>query len=394
MNTNAQTIPPYSLRWVILSLAIGGFCIGTTEFVAMGLLQEIATSLDVSIPSAGHFITAYALGVSVGAPVLAILGAKLPRKYLLIGFMVFYGVANYLTAFADSANEMLISRFVAGLPHGAYFGIASLVAAELAGVHRRGSAIAFVMMGLTVANVVGVPFATWLGQTYGWRTSFEFSAFIALMTMISISLFVPNIRTNASASFRDELAGFKNINMWLTLAVSAIGFGGMFSVYSYISPILTHYTGVGIQSVPIALAIFGGGMVLGGITAGWLADRHLNRTIFGVLISSSFAFVVAALSMADFYTAILGLFVIGFTVTGLSNVLQTRLIDVSGEAQGLAASLNHSAFNVANALGAFLGGAVIAQQLGWLAPIWLGVGLSLMGLLIFKVALMVEKASI
>jgi DHA1 family inner membrane transport protein len=308
MNSTTHSTPTYSLTWVILSLAIGGFCIGTTEFVAMGLLQEIAASLDVSIPSAGHFITAYALGVSVGAPVLAILGAKLPRKYLLIGFMVFYGIANYLTSYADSVNAMLISRFVAGLPHGAYFGIASLVAAELAGTHRRGSAIAFVMMGLTVANVVGVPFATWLGQTYGWRTSFEFSALIALITMISISLFVPNIRSNASASFRDELDGFKNINMWLTLAIGAIGFGGMFSVYSYISPILTHYTGVGIQSVPVALAIFGGGMVLGGIAAGWLADRHLNRTIFGVLISSSFAFVVAALSMADFYTAILGLF--------------------------------------------------------------------------------------
>jgi DHA1 family inner membrane transport protein len=357
----------------------------------MGLLQEIATSLSVSIPSAGHFITAYALGVSIGAPVLAILGAKLPRKYLLIGLMLFYGVANYLTAYADSAATMLLSRFVAGLPHGAYFGIASLVAAELAGSHRRGSAIAFVMMGLTIANVIGVPFATWLGQTYGWRISFEFSAFIALLTMISISVFVPNIRTSANSSFRSELAGFKNIHMWLTLAVGAIGFGGMFSVYSYISPILTNYTGVGIHSVPVALAIFGGGMVAGGVVAGWLADKHLNRTVFAVLISSAIAFVIAALSMADFYTAIIGLFLIGFTLMGLSNVLQTRLIDVSGEAQGLAASLNHSAFNVANALGAFLGGAVIAQQLGWLAPIWIGVGLSLVGLIIFKIALSVEK---
>ncbi|AFJ03713.1 MFS permease [Methylophaga frappieri] len=381
---------PYKLHWVIFALAIGSFCIGTTEFVAMGLVQEIASDLMVSIPSAGHFITAYALGVTVGAPVLAILGAKLPRKSMLIGLMIFYGLTNAFTALATTPESMLISRFVAGLPHGAYFGIASLVAADLAGQHRRATAIARVMMGLTLANVIGVPFATWLGQTFGWRAGFEFSAMIALLTILAISFFVPKIKPSATSSMRAEIAGFKNINMWLTLAIGAIGFGGMFSVYSYASPILTEYTGASIKVVPLALAIFGTGMVIGGLVAGWLADKHLNRTILAVLSSSAVAFIIAAFSMTQLYSAMTALFLIGFTVTGLAGVLQIRLIDVAGDSQALAASLNHSAFNVANALGAFLGGFVISHQLGWIAPIWVGLALSLSGLLLFKLALTVE----
>lgn len=390
MISSNTSVPSYSLPLVILALAIGGFCIGTTEFVAMGLIQEIASDLSVSIPSAGHFITAYALGVVVGAPVLAILGAKLPRKSLLLGLMLFYGVANAVTALANSPETMLLSRFIAGLPHGAYFGFASLVAADLAGQHRRATAIAQVMMGLTIASVIGVPFATWLGQTYGWRVGFEFSAVIALLTILAISFFVPRIKPHASASIRKEIAGFKNIHMWLTLAIGAIGFGGLFSVYSYASPILTEYTGANVKVVPIALAVFGVGMVIGGLVAGWLADMHLNKTIVGVLVSSSAAFIIAALSMTQVYSAVAALFLIGFTVTGLAGVLQIRLMDVAGESQALAASLNHSAFNVANALGAFLGGFVITHQMGWTAPVWVGLALSLSGLLLFKLALSVE----
>lgn len=183
----------YSLFLVIFSLAVGSFCIGTTEFVAMGLIQEIATDLHVSVPHAGYFISAYALGVMVGAPIIAILGAKVPRKTLLLSLMLFYGLANAATAFATSSDAMLISRFIAGFPHGAYFGVAALVAAELAGKHRRATAIAQVMMGLTIANVIGVPIATWLGQQFGWKAGFEFSATIAFITLIGVSLFVPNI---------------------------------------------------------------------------------------------------------------------------------------------------------------------------------------------------------
>ncbi|MFW2057512.1 MFS transporter [Acinetobacter haemolyticus] len=383
----------YSLFLVIFSLAIGSFCIGTTEFVAMGLIQEIATDLNVSVPHAGYFISAYALGVMVGAPIIAILGAKVPRKTLLLALMLFYGLANAATALATSSEAMLVSRFIAGLPHGAYFGVAALVAAELAGKQRRAIAIAQVMMGLTIANVIGVPIATWLGQQFGWKTGFEFSAVIAFITLIGIGLFVPNIRPQKTASIRAELKGLKNINMWLTLAVGAIGFGGMFSVYSYVSPILTEYTHADISVVPIALAIWGVGMVIGGLVAGWLADRHLFKTMIGILISSALTFVLASFMMANLYTAIAALFLIGFTVIGLGSALQTHLMDIAGDAQTLAASLNHSAFNLANALGAFLGGWVLSHNMGWLAPIWVGFVLSLGGLIVLLITLAYAKYS-
>ncbi|NAR59982.1 MULTISPECIES: MFS transporter [Acinetobacter] len=383
----------YSLFLVIFSLAIGSFCIGTTEFVAMGLIQEIATDLNVSVPHAGYFISAYALGVMVGAPIIAILGAKVPRKTLLLALMLFYGLANAATTLATSSEAMLVSRFIAGFPHGAYFGVAALVAAELAGKQRRAIAIAQVMMGLTIANVIGVPIATWLGQQFGWKTGFEFSAVIAFITLIGIGLFVPNIRPQKTASIRAELKGLKNINMWLTLAVGAIGFGGMFSVYSYVSPILTEYTHADISVVPIALAIWGVGMVIGGLVAGWLADRHLFKTMIGILISSAITFVLASFMMANLYTAITALFLIGFTVIGLGSALQTHLMDIAGDAQTLAASLNHSAFNLANALGAFLGGWVLSHNMGWLAPIWVGFVLSLGGLIVLLIALAYAKYS-
>ncbi|MDO7474691.1 MFS transporter [Acinetobacter baumannii] len=383
----------YSLFLAIFSLAVGGFCIGTTEFVAMGLIQEIAHNLKITVPEAGHFISAYALGVVIGAPIIAILGAKVPRKTLLLCLMLFYGIANACTALAHTQETVLVSRFIAGLPHGAYFGVGALVAAELAGPSRRASAVAQMMMGLTVATVIGVPLATWLGQHFGWRAGFEFSATIAFFTLIAVACFVPNIPVQATASIKTELAGLKNINMWLTLAVGAIGFGGMFSVYSYVSPILTEYTKVNIQIVPIALALWGIGMVIGGLAAGWLADKNLNKTIVGVLISSAIAFVVASFLMSNIYSAIGSLFLIGLTVMGLGGALQTRLMDVAGDAQTLAASLNHSAFNLANALGAFLGGWVLSHQMGWIAPIWVGFVLSLGGLIILLIAFAVEKAT-
>ena len=383
----------YSLFLAIFSLAVGGFCIGTTEFVAMGLIQEIAHNLKITVPEAGHFISAYALGVVIGAPIIAILGAKVPRKTLLLCLMLFYGIANACTALAHTPETVLVSRFIAGLPHGAYFGVGALVAAELAGPSRRASAVAQMMMGLTVATVIGLPLATWLGQHFGWRAGFEFSATIAFFTLIAVACFVPNIPVQATASIKTELAGLKNINMWLTLAVGAIGFGGMFSVYSYVSPILTEYTKVNIQIVPIALALWGIGMVIGGLAAGWLADKNLNKTIVGVLISSAIAFVVASFLMSNIYSAIGSLFLIGLTVMGLGGALQTRLMDVAGDAQTLAASLNHSAFNLANALGAFLGGWVLSHQMGWIAPIWVGFVLSLGGLIILLIAFALEKAT-
>lgn len=390
-NDSIDAKPTYSLFWVILALAVGGFCIGTTEFVAMGLIQEISHNLHVSIPVAGHFISAYALGVTIGAPIIAILAAKVPRKTLLIGLMLFYGIANGVTALAHTYESMLISRFIAGLPHGAYFGIAALVVAEFAGKQKRASAVAKLIMGLNVATVIGVPFATWLGQNFGWRSGFEFSASIAFLTVIAICFFVPQMQQKETASIQNELRGLKNTQMWLTLAVGAIGFGGLFSVYSYVSPILTEYTHANIQVVPFALASIGLGLVIGGLVAGHFADKNLNKAIIWVLLSNACSYVICALFIGNLYTAFIALFLVSFSLSGLSPLLQTRLMDVAGDAQSLAASLNHSAFNIANALGAFLGGWLISHGMGWLAPIWVGVLLSLGGLIILLSAFQHEK---
>lgn len=390
-NDSIDAKPAYSLFWVILALTVGGFCIGTTEFVAMGLIQEISHNLHVSIPVAGHFISAYALGVTIGAPIIAILAAKVPRKTLLIGLMLFYGIANGVTALTHTYESMLISRFIAGLPHGAYFGIAALVVAEFAGKQKRASAVAKLMMGLNVATVIGVPFATWLGQNYGWRAGFEFSASIAFLTVVTICFFVPQMQQKQTASIQNELRGLKNTQMWLTLAVGAIGFGGLFSVYSYVSPILTEYTHASIQVVPFALASIGLGLVIGGLVAGHFADKNLNKAIIWVLLSNACSYVICALFIGNLYTAFSALFLVSFSIAGLGPLLQTRLMDVAGDAQSLAASLNHSAFNIANALGAFLGGWLISHGMGWLAPIWVGVILSLGGLIILLVAFQHEK---
>lgn len=392
MTSNPSLSRSYSFLGVILALAMGGFCIGTTEFVAMGLIQEIAQDLNVSIPEAGNFISAYALGVVIGAPIIAISCAKVPRKKLLLLLMLFYGIANASTALATTSETVLLSRFIAGLPHGAYFGVGALVAAQLANPNRRSTAVALMMMGLTVATVIGVPLATWIGQKFGWRSGFEFSAIIAFITLITIIVFVPNIPVHDTASVKNELAGLKNINIWLTLAVGAVGFGGMFSVYSYISPILTEYTHADITIVPFALAVWGIGMVIGGLVAGRFADKNLNKTIVGVLISSAITFILVCFMMDHIYTALIGLFLIGMTVIGLASTLQMRLMEVAGEAQSLAASLNHSAFNLANALGAYLGGWVLINNLGWLAPIQIGSILSLGGLVILLITFCMQKS--
>ncbi|MDC4955957.1 MFS transporter [Acinetobacter baumannii] len=392
MTSNPSLSRSYSFLGVILALAMGGFCIGTTEFVAMGLIQEIAQDLNVSIPEAGNFISAYALGVVIGAPIIAISCAKVPRKKLLLLLMLFYGIANASTALATTSETVLLSRFIAGLPHGAYFGVGALVAAQLANPNRRSTAVALIMMGLTIATVIGVPLATWIGQKFGWRSGFEFSAIIAFITLITIIVFVPNIPVHDTASVKNELAGLRNINIWLTLAVGAVGFGGMFSVYSYISPILTEYTHADISIVPFALAVWGIGMVIGGLVAGRFADKNLNKTIVGVLISSAITFLLVSFMMDHIYTALIGLFLTGMTVIGLASTLQMRLMEVAGEAQSLAASLNHSAFNLANALGAYLGGWVLTHNLGWLAPIQIGSILSLGGLAILLIAFYMQKS--
>lgn len=369
----------------LAALALGTFAIGTTEFVAMGVLPQIADGISVSIPTAGHVISAYALGVVVGAPLLAGAGARFPRRSLLIGLMIAYAVGNLVSALAPSYEWLMLGRFVSGLPHGAYFGVAALAAADLAGPGRHASAVAIVFLGLSVANVIGVPLATWLGQGLGWRAAFAFGGVLAIATAFGVLRHVAHTPANPGATFRRELGALKRPQVLLAVATGAIGGGGLFAVYSYIAPILTDRTGLNESVVPVVLAVWGLGMVTGNLLGGRLLDRWPVRGMFVLFLFMTSIFALFAFTSVTPVLAVPTVFLMGTSIA-VGTGMQVRLMTVAGDAQTLAAALNHSAFNVANALGAWLGGLVLAAGLGLAAPMWVAVGLSLGGMAIFAVA--------
>jgi MFS transporter, DHA1 family, inner membrane transport protein len=376
---SGPTVRPSGLGPALVALALGGFTLGTSEFLAMGLLPQIAGGVRISVPTAGHVIAAYALGVFVGAPVIAGLGARFPRKQMLIGLMAAYAAGNLLSALAPTYPLLMLARFLAGLPHGAYFGVACLVAADLAEPERRARAVARVLLGLSVANVIGVPAATWLGQGLGWRVAFVAVAALAVATALSIVRTVPVTAPDGEATLRRELRALRSGQVWLTLAIGAIGGGGLFAVYTYISPILTERAGLASTLVPIALGVWGLGMVAGSILAGYLVDWRPLPSTFGMFVAMAAFFALFALTSANAVAAVGTVFLLGMGLA-LPTALQVRLIDVAGDSQTLAAALNHSSFNAANALGAWLGGAAIAAGWGLTAPMWVAVVLSLAGL--------------
>ncbi|MFE3757066.1 MFS transporter [Nocardia tengchongensis] len=394
--TGDPAAAPARGRWpipAILALALGGFGIGTTEFVTMGLLPDIAASMRVSEPAAGHIVSAYALGVVVGAPVIAALCARVPRKRLLMALMVAFTLGNAASVVAPTFATLTVARFVSGLPHGAYFGVASLAAASLAPVGQRAKAVAAVMLGLSAANVVGVPAATWLGQHLGWRDAFVVVAIIGLATVAALSRFVPELHGIRMTDPRTELTALRRPQVLLTLLVGAIGFGGMFAVYTYITTTLTDVSGLSITLVPLVLGLFGLGMVAGNIAGGVLADRGVDRAIFVALVSMVVILAGYVAAAHNPYTAGIGAFLIGASGAALAPALQTRLMDVAHDAQTLAAALNHAALNIANAAGAWLGGLVIAAGLGYTAPAAVGAGLAVLGVLVFAVTAWVDHGS-
>ena len=364
----------------LVALALGGFAIGTTEFVTMGLLPDIAAGVDVSIPAAGHVISAYALGVVVGAPVLAALGARLPRRALLIGLMAAFLAGNVLSAVAPGSTTLLLARFVSGLPHGAYFGVASLVAASLVPPTLRGRAVSTVMLGLAVANVAGVPAATWLGQTMGWRSAYWAVVVLAALTVGAVLAVVPSSAGDPHATVRAELGALRRPQVLLTLAVATIGFGGMFAVYSYVAPLTTEVAGLSRGTVPWVLLAFGVGGVLGTALGGRLADVALFRSLTAALVAVTLWLLLLGPASGLGITLFAGIFLLSVSTSVLVVCLQLRLMEVAGEAQMLGAALNHSALNAANALGAWLGGLVIAAGYGYTAPSLVGAGLGVLGL--------------
>ncbi len=375
----------------MLALALGGFGIGTTEFVTMGLLPDIAAAFGISEPSAGHAVSAYALGVVVGAPLIAALCARVPRKKLLIALMAAFTVGNAATVLAPTFGTLVLARFVSGLPHGAYFGVASLAAATLAPVGQRAKAVAAVMLGLSVANVIGVPGATWLGQHLGWRDAYVVVAVIGVATVAALWRFVPGLTGMKITNPMTELGALRRPQVLLTLAVGAIGFGGMFAVYTYITTTMTDVAGMSIGAVPIVLALFGLGMIAGNILGGIMADRGVDRSIFAGMIAMVVILAGFVLAAHNPITAAIGAFLVGASGAALAPGLQTRLMDVAADAQTLAAALNHAALNIANAAGAWLGGLVIAAGFGYTAPAAVGALLAVLGLLLFAVTVWVAR---
>lgn len=382
----------YSPGIVHLALALGGFAIGTTEYATMSLLPFFSAGLRIDEPTAGHVISAYALGVVLGAPLLAVLSARWSRRVTLIALMVMFGVANALSALAPTYGWMLVFRFLSGLPHGAYFGIASLVAASLVPVERRTAAVARVMLGLTVATIVGVPFANWLGQLLGWRWGFGVVALVALTTAVAVAVVAPRDAPAPDARPLAELKVLRQPQLWLTLGIGAIGYGGLFCVYTYLASTLIEVTHVSAAMVPVALAVFGTGQTLGNLIAPRFADRALMPTAGAILLWSAVALAIYPFTIGHLWSILPTVLAIGIG-GALGTVLQTRLMDIAQEGQGLAAALNHSAFNFANALGPWAGGLALAAGYGWKSIGWVGAGLAVGGLIMWGIALLADRAS-
>ncbi|HKU64316.1 MAG TPA: MFS transporter [Rhizomicrobium sp.] len=375
---------------VHFALAVGGFAIGTTEFATMSLLPYFAGDLGISAPAAGHAISAYAFGVVLGAPLIAVLSARLARRTLLIGLMLVFALANGLTGLVPSYRAMLVLRFISGLPHGAYFGVAMLVAASLVTAEKRAQAAARVLMGLTVATIIGVPSVNWLGQAIGWRWAFGIVAVLSLLTAILVALFAPHQPPEEGASPLTELGALKNRDVLLTLGIGAVGFGGLFAVYTYLANTLLAVTHVEEGFVPLVFAVFGAGMMAGLVIVPRFAHGRLMSTAGLLLVWFAVTLALYSLAVGQLWTITLSVFAIGLG-GALGPVLQTRLMDVAGKAQTLAAALNHSAFNAANALGPFLGGIAIAHGFGLASTGLVGSGLALAGLAIWAMALKAQR---
>jgi DHA1 family inner membrane transport protein len=367
---------------IVFALAVGGFAIGTSEFAMMGLMPSLVRDLGVSEPQVGHLISAYALGVVVGAPLLAVLGSRLPRRSLLLALMGFYALANLATAFAPGYATMLAARFIAGLPHGAYFGVAMLVAARIGGPGQRGAAVSRVMLGLSIAILVGNPLATWLGQALSWRYTFALVASIAVLTVLLVARWLAADPSEPRQTPLREIRAFNTSQVWLTLLIGAVGFAGMFCAFSYLAPTLTAVTGTADGWIPVAMGVFGVGSIIGNLAGGWLVDRLQFRAAAVVLAWSALVLLIYPIA-ADSLWSMLPLVAAVGTMGALAPVLQTRLMDVAGEAQTLAAASNHAAFNAANALGPWLGGLAISAGFGWTSTGYVGAATAVGGLLVY-----------
>ncbi|MEU1666707.1 MFS transporter [Streptomyces sparsogenes] len=375
----------------LLALAIGAFGIGTTEFVIMGVLPQVADDFGVSIPTAGWLVSGYALGVVIGAPLLTVLATRVSRKKMLMFLMGLFIVGNALSAFAPGFGVMLIGRVIASLAHGAFFGIGSVVAADLVAPEKKASAISLMFMGLTVANIVGVPGGTYIGQATGWRVTFTIVAALGVIGLLGVAKLVPEQGTPKNGNVRTEFAAFKNVQVWLAMAMTVLGYGGVFAAITYITPMMTRVAGYPEGAVTWLLVLFGVGMFLGNLLGGKFADRALMPMLFTTLASLAAVLLLFTATAHNKVLAAITLTLIGALGFATVPPLQKWVLDQASAAPTLASAANIGAFNLGNALAAWLGGVVIAAGLGYTSPNWVGALLSGTALLLSFLAAFLDR---
>ncbi|GGN84759.1 MFS transporter [Streptomyces albiflavescens] len=376
----------------LLALAVGAFGIGTTEFVMMGLLPDVADDLHISIPAAGHLVSAYALGVVIGAPLLAAATARMSRRKVLIALMGLFVTGNALSAFAPDYHWLLAARFLSGLPHGAFFGVGAVVATNLVAPERKARSVSLMFLGLTVANIAGVPVATLMGQHLGWRATFLGVSAIGVAAIASLALLIPRDHAHApTGGLRGELAALRSLPVWLALGTTVAGFGALFSAYSYITPMLTESAGYADGSVTLLLALFGVGATAGNLVGGRLADHSLRDTLFGGLVSLVAVLALFPVLMTAQWSAAVAVTLLGVAAFITGSPLQLMVMEKASAAPSLASSANQAAFNLANAGGAWIGGLALAAGFGATSPAVAGAGLAVLGLAVAGAAYAVDR---
>lgn len=376
----------------LLALAVGAFGIGTTEFAMMGLLPDVAGDLGISIPDAGHLVSAYALGVVIGAPLLAAATSRMSRRTVLIALMGLFVAGNALSALAPGENWLLAARFLSGLPHGAFFGVGAVVATGLVAPERKARSVSLMFLGLTVANIAGVPAATLVGQHLGWRATFLGVSAIGVAAIASLYLLIPRTPGHTSGGgLRGELAALRPLPVWLALGTTVTGFAALFSAYSYITPMLTDAAGYAHGSVTLLLALFGVGATAGNLLGGRLADHAMRRTLFGGLVSLVAVLAAFPVLMRTEWSAAVAVVLLGTAAFVTGSPLQLMVMEKAAAAPSLASSANQAAFNLANAGGAWIGGLALAAGFGVTSPALAGAGLAVLGLAVAAAGLAVDR---
>lgn len=377
----------------LLPLALGGLGIGFTEFVMMGLLPDIASDMNISIPQAGHLISLYALGVVIGAPLLVTLGNSFPPKKILLWLMVVFTVFNISSAFAPNYNLLSVARLLSGLPHGAFFGVGAVVASKLADKGKEARAISMMFAGLTFANLVAVPLGTYIGHNFSWRYTFALIGFIGIITMLCIHWLLPPVKSTSSGNIRSDMGFFKNQEAWLIILVTTIGTGGLFAWISYIAPLMTEVAHFSSSTIPYIMILAGFGMVVGNFFGGKLGDMLSPAKACGVILIGIILCLLTVRMVA--HNQVLSLimtFVTGATTFALSTPIQLLMIRSAKGSEMLAASITHASFNIGNALGAYFGGLAIAAGYGYASPQYVGAVMALSGVIVILVLIKKQNA--